>query len=93
MIWHVTATRDKLSDILDRASEEGPQIVTYREKRYVILEEAEFEERSVPAEKKDFVDFLLNGPRFDGVEIERDKSPILTWRSRVSPTGGSQHDR
>lgn len=74
MIWQVTATRDKLSDVLDRASEEGPQIVTYREKRYVIIEEEEYQRTT--GKQMGFLDYLRSGPNFDGVEIERDKSPM-----------------
>ncbi len=78
MIWQVADAGNKLSEVLDRASEEGPQIVTYREKRFVIAEEPADE--NAPSDTvepgKDFLDFLLNGPRFDGVVIERDPSPM-----------------
>jgi PHD/YefM family antitoxin component YafN of YafNO toxin-antitoxin module len=37
----------------------------------------EFDESSLSKAKyEDFLDFLLNGPRFDGVVIERDPTPM-----------------
>ncbi|MGB3306694.1 MAG: type II toxin-antitoxin system Phd/YefM family antitoxin [Thermomicrobiales bacterium] len=74
MIWQVTDAKAQLPEILERVSEEGPQIVTHHDKRYVIISEDEYV--ALPEKKLGFVDYLLNGPRFDGVEIEHDKSPM-----------------
>lgn len=64
-----------LAEVLDRVASDGPQIITRGEERFVILGAQDFEPESAKTTKRkytDFKDFLLNGPRFDGVLIERD---------------------
>jgi len=75
MIWQVVNAKAQLSEILDHVSEEGPQIVTYREKRYVIAEEMAEEEFSPKATRKmGLLDYFRSGPSFDGVTIESPQS-------------------
>lgn len=74
MIWQLAEAKNKFSEVLDRASEEGPQIVTRRKKRYIIIEEEEYQRAT--GKQMGFLDYLRSGPNFDGVEIERDKSPM-----------------
>ena len=74
MVWQVAEAKNKFSEVLDRASDEGPQIVTRRKKRYVVMEEEEYKRRT--AQKLGFLDYWRSGPSFEGVEIERDKSPM-----------------
>ena len=74
MIWQVTDAKAQLPEILERVSEEGPQIVTHHDKRYVIISEDEYV--PLPEKKMGFIDYLRSAPSFDGVEIERDKSPM-----------------
>jgi len=58
-----------LADVLDRVAADGPQIITRGEERFVVLSAQELK---VEKEEPDFIQFLLNGPRFDGVEIEHE---------------------
>ncbi len=75
MIWQLAEAKNKFSEVFTRAWNEGPQFVTRRDQEVVVLAKDEYL-RLTGEKKKDFVDFLLDGPRFDGVEIERDKSPM-----------------
>ncbi|MGB3330757.1 MAG: type II toxin-antitoxin system prevent-host-death family antitoxin [Thermomicrobiales bacterium] len=64
-----------LAEVLDRVVSDGPQIITRGEERFIVLGAHDFETATATGKKrkyKDFKDFLLNGPRFDGVLIERD---------------------
>ena len=77
--WQVNAARSRFSDLLERAENQGPQIITHHGKeRSVVLSIAEYralKPEKVP-EKPDFVTFLLSGPKFDfeDFELERDRS-------------------
>lgn len=58
-----------LAEVLDRVASDGPQIITRGGERFVVVGAQDF----VAAPKRpSLVDALLSGPRFDGVEIERE---------------------
>jgi len=85
MNWQIKEESDTFNEVLDRASEEGPQVVTRGTTRYMVIAVPELaDEHQTPPDTpqyRDFKDFLLNGPRVDGVEIERDKTPSrdIAW--------------
>lgn len=58
-----------LADVLDRVAADGPQIITRGEERFVVLGAQDF---AAKPKRAGLVDALLNGPRFDGVEIEHE---------------------
>ena len=71
--WQVNAARNHLSDVLDQADSEGPQIITHHGKeRAVVLSIDAF--RSLEVQSPDLVSFLLYGPKpgIDDFEVERD---------------------
>ena len=72
-IWQVNAARNHLSEVLDQADSEGPQFITHHGKeRSVVLSMDAY--RALKAnEKPDFITFLLSGPKFDDLEVERDR--------------------
>lgn len=71
-IWQVQEAKTKLSEVIDRAINEGPQTITRHGKaRAVLLSVEEYD--ALANRKPNFVDFLLNGPRFDDIDIERSK--------------------
>jgi hypothetical protein len=55
-----------LAEVLDRVASDGPQIITRGGERFVVL--AAQEPKITPKRP--------SGPRFDGVDLERDKSPM-----------------
>lgn len=77
--WQVNQARTHLSEVLDQADDEGPQIITHHGKeRAVILSMDTY--RSLQAQqeakpKQDFASFLLTIPKIEleESEIERDK--------------------
>ncbi|MGN6031190.1 MAG: hypothetical protein ACTHQE_05950 [Thermomicrobiales bacterium] len=63
-----------LAEVLDRVASDGPQIITRGEERFIVLGAQDFVANANAGKRKyrDFKDFLFNGPRFDGIEIERE---------------------
>jgi prevent-host-death family protein len=76
-MWQVADAKNKFSELLTRAVTEGPQRVRRRGQTFVVATEADFrklEERAEPT--MSFAEFLMSGPSFEGVDLERQKSPM-----------------
>jgi prevent-host-death family protein len=74
MIWKLAEAKNKLSEVANRARDEGPQVLTRRDEEYVLLTRDEY--RRLTGEKPNFIEFLMSGPGFEGVILERDKRPL-----------------
>ena len=61
-----------LAEVLDRVASHGPQIITRGEDRFVVLAAHQSEPQVPETKRPGLIDALLSGPRFDGVEIERE---------------------
>lgn len=69
--WQVQEAKTKLSEVIDRAISEGPQTITRHGKaRAVVVSIDEYE--ALAKKRRNFVDFLMEGPRVD-IDIERSK--------------------
>ena len=70
--WPLQEAKNKLSELVRRAQEEGPQIITLRGHDAVVVVSAEeFKKLSHP--KESLVDFFRNSPLF-GVELDLARS-------------------
>lgn len=70
MVWQLQDAKQKLSELIRRALSEGPQLVTRRgEPVVVVVDAARYEE--LAGGRLGFVDFLLEGPPFDDLDLER----------------------
>ena len=75
MTWQLQTAKQKFSELVDRALAEGPQIVTRRGREVVVVVGID-EYRRLRGRKRDFKQFLLEGPPyFDDLEIERSTEP------------------
>jgi prevent-host-death family protein len=72
MEWQLADAKNKFSEVVTRALNEGPQRVHRRGQTVVILAEDEYDR--LTGEKPGLLDYLLSGPSFDGLEIERDQA-------------------
>ena len=74
--WQVNQARNHLSEVLDQAESEGPQVITHHGKeRAVVLSMDSYRTLKPVEEKPDFISFLLSGPKFDWDDaLERDHS-------------------
>jgi prevent-host-death family protein len=68
-VWQLQTAKQKFSELVARALDEGPQVVT-RHGREVVVVLSIGEYRRL-RKRKDFKRFLVEGPRFDELELER----------------------
>jgi prevent-host-death family protein len=72
MAWQVQEAKQKFSQLVRRAVEEGPQTVTrHGEEIVVVVSAAEF--RRLTGSEQDFKTFLLSGPDLSLLDLERAK--------------------
>jgi len=72
MEWQLADAKNRFSEVVTRALNEGPQRVRRRGQTVVILAEDEYDR--LTGAKPGLLDYLLSGPSFDGLEIERDQT-------------------
>ena len=79
MDWKVADAKNRFSELMTRALEDGRQRITRRDGTVVMISEKELER--IEGKKPDFIDFLMSGPGFEGVDLERDKRPLrdIEW--------------
>jgi prevent-host-death family protein len=74
MPWQVQTAKQRFIELVERAVNEGPQIVTkHGRETVVVLDIAEY--RRLRGEPMNFKEFLLSIPKGDDLEIERSKDP------------------
>ena len=70
MAWQVQEAKQRFSELVRRAIEEGPQAVTRRgQEVVVVLAATEF--RRLIGNKPDFKEFLLSGLDLSALDLER----------------------
>jgi prevent-host-death family protein len=75
MEWQFAEAKNKLSEVFDKAINEGPQKVTRRGRpTVIIITEEDLEQQKRP--KRDFKEWLFSLPDMSDLDIERDKSPM-----------------
>ena len=67
MEWQTAEAKNRFSELLNRAETEGPQHVTRRNKRFVVIEECDYLRTLKP--KRDLIDLLINGPKIENVVL------------------------
>lgn len=76
MVWQLREAKQKFGEVLRRALSEGPQFVTrHGDEVGVVLSAQMYRELSLPAPKRDFKSFLVEGPDFEPLALERDRTP------------------
>jgi prevent-host-death family protein len=72
--WQVQTAKQRFSELVERAVSEGPQVVTkHGRETVVVLEIGEY--RRLLGVPMDFKEFLMSGPDFSLLDLERDASP------------------
>ena len=68
--WQVQNAKTRLSEVIERARAEGPQMITkHGKERAVVLSIEDY--RVLAAHRPDFKSYLLDGPKVDDFTIER----------------------
>ena len=70
MVWQLQDAKQKFSQVVRRAREEGPQTVTYRGEDAVVVLSVE-EYRRLRGATPDFKTFLLTGPDLTDLDLDR----------------------
>ena len=72
MAWQVQTAKQRFSELVERAVNDGPQIVTKHGRETVVVLAID-EYRRLTAPRMDFKEFLMSMPRIDDLEIGRSK--------------------
>lgn len=70
MPWQLQEAKQKFSQLVQRALDEGPQAVTRHGETVIVVVSAD-EFRRLAGGKPDFTQFLLSGPDLSVLELER----------------------
>lgn len=70
MAWQLQEAKQKLSQLIKQAQEQGPQIVTRHGEEVAVVVSAEAY-RLLSDRKEDFKSFLASGPDLSALDIER----------------------
>ena len=78
MDWKLAEAKNKFSEVVRRALREGPQRVVRRTDAVIVMSEEDYERLSGTCVS--FKEFLLNAPSMEGLDLDRDKSPMRDVR-------------
>jgi prevent-host-death family protein len=70
MAWQVQEAKQRFSELVQRALDDGPQVVTRRGEEVVVVVAVE-EYRRLTGSKPDFKTFLLSGPDLRALDLRR----------------------
>ena len=76
--WQVQEAKSRLSELMDRALKEGPQVITRHGKPVVQVVAIAEPVRAQPSRDDGFAEFLLSAPRGEPL-------PAMPRRSRADP--------
>ncbi len=74
MNWNLAEAQRRLSEIVKRALSGEPQTITRERDAVVVISAERYAE--LTGGRRSFKDFLMSGPSFAGLHLERDKTPI-----------------
>jgi antitoxin Phd len=69
--WQVQDAEQKLSEIVQRAIDDGPQIVTRDGEEVAVVVSIQEYRKTKELPMMDFKEFLMSGPAFDDLDLER----------------------
>jgi len=76
MNWSLAEAKNQLSEVVRRATQQGPQTISVRgEETAVLLSKRDYERLRSPDRPTTFKEWLLSGPSLEGLDLERDQSP------------------
>jgi len=76
MTWQIQEAKNKLSKVVDQTLQDGPQVITRRGQKVVVMMSIQDYERILPKQKK-LGDFLRDSPLHPELTITRDKDSSL----------------
>jgi antitoxin Phd len=70
--WNLADAKNKLSEVVNLALHSGPQTISRRGEKVVVLNEKNYQK--MRGAEMSFIDFLFSGPGLDGIHLTRGKS-------------------
>lgn len=74
MEWQLADAKNRFSELVTRALRVGPQRVRRRNEAVVVISAREYE--VLAGERISFKEYLMKGASLEGVDLERDRSPM-----------------
>ena len=74
MEWKLADAKNRLSELVTKASTEGPQTIRRHDAAVVVVSEETY--LTLTGERPTLKDLLLNIPSLEGIDLERDRSPM-----------------
>lgn len=74
MIWQFAEAEASLDEIFTKTIEEGPQFIVRGNEEFVFLSRDAYQQ--LIKERPDFIQHILDFPRGDYLNLERDRSPM-----------------
>ena len=72
--WKLAEAKNQLSEVVSRALAKSPQRITRRRDAVVVVRESDY--RRLTGERRGFIEYLMDGPSLEGVDIRRDRTPM-----------------
>ncbi len=73
MSWQLQEAKQRFSEVVRLTLEEGPQFVTRHGEEVVVVMSAKEYRRTQKEDEPKLVEFLLSGPSFDDLDLERSR--------------------
>jgi len=75
MEWKLAEAKNRLSELVTKATTEGPQTIRRHGETFIVMAEPAY--RALTGYRPNFKDWLLSGPQVDELELPpRDQSPM-----------------
>lgn len=74
MEWNLAEAKNRLTEVVNRAIAEGPQVIRRRKDTVVVVSADEYERMT--GKKPGFKEYLFDGPSLEGLNLDRDRSPV-----------------
>jgi len=75
MEWKLAEAKNRLSELVTKATTEGPQTIRRHGDAVIVVAEQTY--RALLGKRPTFNDWLLNGPRIDDLELPDRKSSTM----------------
>ena len=74
MEWKLAEAKNRFSEVVRRAHQEGPQRIRRRHDSVIVVSERDYQ--TLTGSNRDFKAFLAEGPSLDGLDLTRDRTPM-----------------
>ena len=72
--WQLADAKNRFSEVVNLALTQEPQRITRRNEAVILMSEKQY--KQLTGEKISFIDYLSSSPSLEGIELERDSSPM-----------------